>query len=88
MKILKFLYHPDFRKAIKSCPPKERLKIIKKINLFLTDPFSPSLKTHKLSGKLKDYWSFSLTYQERVMFRFRSKGTVEFIDIGGHEIYK
>lgn len=88
MKILKYLYHPDFKKAIKNHPPKERSKIVKKIDLFLTNPLSPRLKTHKLSGKLKDCWSFSLTSKIRVMFRFVGQETVEFIDIGGHEIYK
>jgi len=48
----------------------------------------PALKTHKLSGKLQEYWSFSIDYHLRIMFRFVDKQTVEFIDIGTHEIYK
>ncbi len=30
------------------------------LELFIVDPFDPKLKTHKLSGKLKGLWSFSL----------------------------
>lgn len=42
------------------------LKFWEKVELFINDPFETSLKTHKLSGKLKDLWSFSLGYDERV----------------------
>lgn len=88
MKINKYLYNPSFKKSAGNFSQRERKKISEKINLFLTNPYSPSLKTHKLSGKLKDYWSFSITYQLRILFRFNNESIVEFIDIGGHEIYK
>jgi len=68
--------------------PRAKREVNKKIDLFLRNPFTPILKTHKLTGKLKDYWSFSLNYSLRIMFRFTGKKTVGFIDIGGHEIYK
>lgn len=63
-------------------------KIVGKIDIFLGDPYLPSLKTHKLTGKLKDFWSFSVSYQLRILFRFCQDNIIEFIDIGGHEIYK
>lgn len=88
MKTRKALYHPDFKKSINNYPQKERSQVIKKISLFLANPYSSSLKTHKLSGKLNGYWSFSVTHSTRILFRFGQKNTVEFIDIGGHEIYK
>ena len=31
-----------------------------KLELFKDNPFDTGLKTHKLSGKLKEYWSFSI----------------------------
>lgn len=67
---------------------KTKKEIIKRIDVFLDDPFSPPLKTHKLSGKLKEYWSFSVNYNLRIMFRFGTNNVIEFIDIGTHEIYK
>lgn len=42
-----------------------------KLEQFTVDPFAPSLRTHKLSGKLKEFWSFSVDYDERVLFYFR-----------------
>jgi mRNA-degrading endonuclease YafQ of YafQ-DinJ toxin-antitoxin module len=59
-----------------------------KVEVFTADPFEPSLKTHKLSGKLKDLWSFSLEYDERVVFYFTDDGNAVFVDVGNHdEVY-
>ena len=88
MKIRKFFYNSDFKKKIKKLPVKEKTIIIKKINFFLADPFSATLKTHRLIGKLKNYWSFSVSFKARIIFRFHKENIVEFIDFGGHEIYK
>ena len=59
-----------------------------KLEQFTIDPFEPSLKTHKLSGKLKDLWSFSVDYDERVLFYFTEDEKAVFVDIGSHdEVY-
>jgi mRNA-degrading endonuclease YafQ of YafQ-DinJ toxin-antitoxin module len=59
-----------------------------KLELFTANPFEPSLKTHKLSGKLKDVWSFSIDYDARVLLYFESDDNAVFIDIGSHdEVY-
>jgi addiction module RelE/StbE family toxin len=59
-----------------------------KVEAFKNDPFDPSLRTHKLSGKLKDLWSFSIEYDLRVVFHFVDDQQALFIDIGAHkEVY-
>lgn len=59
-----------------------------KLESFAQNPFETGLKTHKLSGKLKDYWSFSLEYDLRIVFYFAEKDAVVFTDIGSHkEVY-
>lgn len=57
------------------------------LELFVSDPFHPSLKTHKLSGKLKPLWSFSIDYSHRVVFYFTESKPVKavLVDIGTHE---
>jgi addiction module RelE/StbE family toxin len=61
-----------------------------RLELFVNDPFDTRLKTHKLSGKLKDLWSFSIEHDLRVVFYFtkdKPKKAV-FVDIGTHdEVY-
>jgi len=55
---------------------------------FKNDPFDPKLRTHKLSGKLKDLWGFSIEYDLRVVFYFVDNRRVVFVDIGTHtEVY-
>jgi len=56
-----------------------------KIQLFIENPFDIRLKTHKLSGKLTESWSFSLNYQIRVVFTFVEENKVILENIGKHD---
>ena len=53
--------------------------------MFSENPFNPSLKTHKLSGKLRDCWAFSCGYDCRIIFKFIRDDEALLIDIGKHE---
>lgn len=74
----------SLKKRIKNKPGLEK-KIWTKIKIFIDNPFEPSLKTHRLSGKIKNCWSFSIEYDVRVIFFFTEKEDIVFIDIGSHE---
>jgi addiction module RelE/StbE family toxin len=77
-----------FKKRIKSTESEGDFWL--RLDLFITDPFNLKLKTHKLSGKLKDMWSFSLDYDLRVVFYFTKDKPkkVVLVDIGTHdEVY-
>lgn len=59
-----------------------------RVEEFKNDPFDPKLRTHKLSGKLKDLWGFSIEYDLRVVFYFVDTQRAVFVDIGTHtEVY-
>ncbi|WP_341527053.1 type II toxin-antitoxin system YafQ family toxin [Nostoc sp. UHCC 0302] len=76
-----------FKKRIKGNVDIEA-KFWQRVEQFKTDPFEQSLKTHKLSGKLKELWSFSVDYDARVLFYFTEEGNAVFVDIGSHdEVY-
>jgi addiction module RelE/StbE family toxin len=76
-----------FKKRVKGNSDLET-RFWQKVELFVNDPFDRSLKTHKLSGKLKDFWSFSVEYDQRVLFYFTDDGKAVFVDIGNHdEVY-
>jgi mRNA-degrading endonuclease YafQ of YafQ-DinJ toxin-antitoxin module len=70
---MKIYYSSKFAKEYKklSSSVKKKAESVEKI--FRKDPFSPQLKTHKLKGRLKDYWSFSIDYKCRVIFEFKNK---------------
>jgi mRNA-degrading endonuclease YafQ of YafQ-DinJ toxin-antitoxin module len=53
--------------------------------LFIQDPYDPQLATHKLKGKLKESFAFSLTWKLRVVFSFGEPGTAILEDIGPHD---
>lgn len=76
-----------FRKSTKN-NPRLRDKIADALEVFASDPFHPSLRTHKLSGKLEGLWAFVVEYDCRIVFCFLDKQQVLLIDIGKHdEVY-
>lgn len=56
-----------------------------RLKLFQNNPFDQRIRTHKLSGRLKDLWSFSIEYDLRVVFSFLEDDRALFVDIGTHE---
>ncbi len=58
-----------FKKRIKGHRELEG-KFWERVEMFIKDPFDRVLKTHKLSGKLQDLWSFSIEHDVRVIFYF------------------
>lgn len=55
--------------------------------IFRGNCFEKILKTHKLHGKFKGHWAFSITSKFRVMFVFLEPNIVLFEDVGDHSIY-
>ena len=77
-----------FRKRVKSTESEREFWY--RLELFINDPFDSKLKTHKLSGKLKGLWSFSIEYDLRVVFFFTDEKPKKaiFVDLGTHdEVY-
>jgi len=59
-----------------------------KLELFKNNPFEPKLKTHKLSGKIKDYSLVVSDAETPIIFYFAEKEKAVFVDIGAHkEVY-
>ncbi len=77
-----------FKHSFKKLPENVRYQFVQKRLIFYKNPFSKTLRTHKLKGQLRDYWSFSITYSHRVIFKFVNKNKIVFYDIGNHRIYQ
>lgn len=78
-----------FEKSFSKLVSRVQKLFIKKLALFIDDEHSPSLKTHKLKGKLRDQHAFSVTNDIRAIYKKISIKNQEviiftFIDIGGH----
>ena len=84
-------YEESFIRNLKKLSKKDRLfrkKVVDKINLFINDKQHPSLRLHKLQGKLKDAWSISVDKSIRILI-YQDGNELVFVDIGSHdEVYK
>lgn len=77
-----------FVRSLKHCVgknPARRKRFEKALATFIEDPYAEALRTHKLSGKLKERWSFTVEYYLRVILRFLDNGNAVFEEIGGHD---
>ncbi|NJL90783.1 MAG: type II toxin-antitoxin system mRNA interferase toxin, RelE/StbE family [Coleofasciculaceae cyanobacterium SM2_1_6] len=90
------VFSSSFKQAFKSLirrDPDLEAKITDRLQILVVDPFHPSLKTHKLKGKLSGVWAFTIDYECRIVFNFKKypdSDTEEIllIDIGSHdEVY-
>jgi addiction module RelE/StbE family toxin len=90
------LMDESFRRSLKRrCKnrPQLRAKVLEVLSLMEIDPFSPSLKTHKLQGEMAGLWACSVEYDCRIVFRFHLlegelQDAIVLIDVGTHdEVY-
>lgn len=55
-----------------------------RLQVFLKNPKESILRTHQLVGSKQGLYSFSITGDIRVIYRYIFPNTVEFLDIGTH----
>ncbi|OGK67013.1 hypothetical protein A2313_01640 [Candidatus Roizmanbacteria bacterium RIFOXYB2_FULL_41_10] len=84
---MKIYYSSKFAKEYKRLPKKIKLLAEKKELVFRKNPHEPLLKTHKLKGRLEDFWSFSINREYRIIFELKDSNTVWFLSVGTHRIY-
>ena len=93
---MKLVAHKSFKRAFKKLikkNPQLQSKVLGILDLLEDDPFTPSLKSHKLTGDLDGYWSCSVNYDCRIIFTFSQDEESEetliiLVDIGSHdEVY-
>jgi len=83
------IYYSDrFAKDYRRLPTNIKSLAEEKETIFRQNQNDPRLKTHKLKGRLKKYYSFSVNYQYRIVFHFQSDTDIIFDTIGTHAIYK
>ncbi|QQR83706.1 type II toxin-antitoxin system mRNA interferase toxin, RelE/StbE family [Candidatus Peregrinibacteria bacterium] len=88
MEIKEIEYTRHFIKQFKKIDPSTKALVKKRIQLFQKNCFDPRLRTHKLKGRFKDCYSFSVNYSDRIVFKFTDEDRVAFIDVGNHSIYQ
>ncbi len=77
-----------FIRSLKKLPEPIQGKLDEREKIFRNNAFDPRLGTHKLKGHLKEFWSYSIDYQYRVVFEFDNRDEVVHHDVGDHSIYR
>ena len=85
-------FSPSVQKELEKIQQKDKKladRIEKQIALFEEDPKHPSLRTHKLSGRMDNVWSISITMSIRMVYILLDQNNVIFVKIGTHdEVYE
>ncbi len=76
-----------FIKSYQRLPDKIKKQAKEKEYIFRNDPFDSRIRLHKLVGKEKENWAFSVNHSYRIKFIFIEDDEVLFLDIGTHSIY-
>ena len=88
MRIKRIRYTSKFERNFKNLPRNVQKKSFKIEQIFRQDPFHPSLKTHRLKGPMREFYSFSIDYHYRIVFAFEDSNEVTFVDCGDHSVYR
>lgn len=75
----------SYKKVTKN-KPELKIKFKEKLELLSENPFSNYLHTHKLSGRLKNLYAFTIEYDLRVIFKFIDNQNILLVDIGSHDV--
>ncbi len=82
------IYTPGFKRAYDSLSQKTRDRAKKRLTVLRGNLFDGKFKTHKLSGKLKGLYAFSVDHKYRIIFEFLGNEDIALHDVGGHDIYR
>lgn len=87
---MKIIYTSKFEREYRKLPVHIKELSEEKEKIFKKDPFDQRLKTHKLHGKFKEFWSFSIDYKFRIVFEIskENKEIFYFHSVSDHDIYK
>lgn len=80
-------FKPAFLRTLKKLPLLLQEEVKQRIKEFELNPEKASLKVHKLSGRLKGTWSFSVNYKYRIVLEFIDDHTAVLLDVGDHTVY-
>lgn len=87
MRVKEIHYNDDFKGRFLNLPKSIQKKACKCEQLFRENPFHPSLRLHKLKGKLDGLWSISIDMKYRIIFKPLDDGVILFVSVGLHAIY-
>lgn len=82
-------FSPNFLRSLRNLPEKLQEEAIEKIIALQDIRNHRQLKVHKLTGRLKDCYSFSVNYKMRILFEYVGKPRRAYLmELGDHDVYE
>jgi plasmid maintenance system killer protein len=83
-------FKPSFIRLYNKLPPLLQEEVLEKIDLLRETRNHKKLRVHKLHGRMKGLYSFSINYQYRIIFMFgdKKKLSAVLLTIGDHDLYQ
>lgn len=83
-------YKPSFLHELKKIKGRLQEDVLEATERFKDTDNHQILRVHKLHGRLKSCFGFSVNYRYRIIFQWTDtkKNTAELLDIGDHNIYE
>ncbi len=86
---MRVVYSKDFLKTVAHLPISIQEKLDELIALLAEEPFHPLLHSKRLKGKLKQFYSFRITREWRVIFSFEGTDFIELVEVAHRkDIYR
>ncbi|MCA9362422.1 type II toxin-antitoxin system mRNA interferase toxin, RelE/StbE family [Candidatus Kaiserbacteria bacterium] len=77
-----------FEKEFTKLPKPIKKKVLLVLQKFVNDPYDPSLRNHRLSGKWSNHFSIDVTGDVRAVYVYIKDDVVHFVAVGSHsELY-
>ena len=88
--MIKIGFAGEFFRKLKRLHPEIQEEAFKRLELFKDPNNHRFLRVHKLKGKYKDKYAFSINYQIRIMFKWLSKNKdhAVVLTIDDHDLYR
>jgi mRNA-degrading endonuclease YafQ of YafQ-DinJ toxin-antitoxin module len=84
---LSVAYKPTFVRQFDKLTSTLQEEVLEKNALFRDLENHQALKVHKLHGKLKHYYAFSVNYAVRIVFYYETSNEIVLLAVGNHEVY-
>ena len=79
-------FEKHWKKYLDGLTEKKKKRLRKRLAIFKENVFDKRLKTHRLKGNLKEYYAFSISYSDRIVFKIVEEDVIYFIEVGSHDV--
>jgi addiction module RelE/StbE family toxin len=87
--MVRVYYSDTFLRRVRKLTEKQQVKLARLVVLLKENPYHPQLHIKSLSGDLSGIYSFRITRDYRVLFKFLSPDEIILVDVGDRkDIYK